>query len=157
MNTIERLRALETWCSEYDETDCLNHDCPAYMEYVDKAGNKACKAFWTRTNEEIEAAYNAVHTDPVKPMYRKEILAKAAECVTGHRVDEYGQPEDSFGTIARLWTAYNGCEYTAHDVAMMMALLKVARISTGHGGVDSYIDLAGYAACAGEIAGAKGN
>jgi hypothetical protein len=34
---------------------------------------------------------------------------------------------------------------------MMMGLLKVARIRTGHGGEDSYIDLAGYAACAGEM------
>ena len=36
---------------------------------------------------------------------------------------------------------------------MMMALLKVARIKTGVGTVDSFADLAGYAACAGEIAG----
>ena len=36
---------------------------------------------------------------------------------------------------------------------MMMALLKVARIKTGVGTVNSFVDLAGYAACAGEIAG----
>lgn len=36
------------------------------------------------------------------------------------------------------------------DVAMMMALLKVARIKAGDK-ADSFIDLAGYAACAGEI------
>ena len=34
---------------------------------------------------------------------------------------------------------------------MMMALLKIARIKKGKN-VDSYVDLAGYAACAGEIA-----
>ena len=33
----------------------------------------------------------------------------------------------------------------------MMALLKVARIATGNK-EDNFIDLAGYAACAGEIA-----
>lgn len=33
---------------------------------------------------------------------------------------------------------------------MMMALLKVARIKAGDK-ADSFIDLAGYAACAGEI------
>lgn len=33
----------------------------------------------------------------------------------------------------------------------MMALLKVARIATGSS-TDSFVDLAGYAACAGEIA-----
>ena len=34
---------------------------------------------------------------------------------------------------------------------MMMALLKVARIKGGDK-ADSFVDLAGYAACAGEIA-----
>ena len=40
----------------------------------------------------------------------------------------------------------------AKDVAMMLALLKVARIHNGDK-MDSFIDLAGYAACAGEIVG----
>lgn len=35
---------------------------------------------------------------------------------------------------------------------MMMALLKIARIRNGRYSADSYVDLAGYAACAGEIA-----
>ena len=38
------------------------------------------------------------------------------------------------------------------DVAVMMGLLKIARIKTGNGITDSFIDLAGYAACAGELA-----
>lgn len=42
--------------------------------------------------------------------------------------------------------------FTAKDVAMMMALLKVARIRSGKGTLDCYVDLAGYAACAGELA-----
>jgi hypothetical protein len=33
----------------------------------------------------------------------------------------------------------------------MMALLKVARIATGHGKADNWVDLAGYAACGGEL------
>ena len=45
--------------------------------------------------------------------------------------------------------AINGI--TPKDVATMMALLKVARIATGSN-PDSFVDLAGYAACAGEIA-----
>lgn len=43
---------------------------------------------------------------------------------------------------------------TAKDVAAMMGLLKVARIATGNK-ADSFVDLAGYAACAGEIATAE--
>lgn len=34
---------------------------------------------------------------------------------------------------------------------MMMALLKVARIKSGGGTEDSFVDLAGYAACGGEL------
>jgi len=37
-------------------------------------------------------------------------------------------------------------------VAMMMALLKIARIRTGTATEDSFVDLAGYAACGAEIA-----
>lgn len=42
----------------------------------------------------------------------------------------------------------------AKDVATMMGLLKVARIATGYKD-DNFVDLAGYAACAGEIAAAE--
>ena len=82
---------------------------------------------------------------------RKAILDKAAECVCGQREQEYGTPENNFARIARLWGAYTGYPFTAHDVAMLMALLKVGRIAKGSGGMDSYVDLCGYAACAGEI------
>ena len=71
--------------------------------------------------------------------------------VCGHRESDYGSPEDNFATIARLWTAYTDKEFTAKDVAMMMALLKIARIKSNNATLDSFIDLAGYAACGGEI------
>jgi len=34
---------------------------------------------------------------------------------------------------------------------LMMALMKIARLRHNHGHADSWIDLAGYAACGGEI------
>ena len=84
-------------------------------------------------------------------MSRDDILRRAAECVSGQREQDYGSPEDNFNTIANLWYAYSGYPFEAVDVAMMMALLKIARISSGHGSDDSFVDLAGYAACGGEI------
>ena len=39
------------------------------------------------------------------------------------------------------------------DVAAMLGLLKIARVATGHGKADNWIDLAGYAACGGELEG----
>ena len=87
-------------------------------------------------------------------MTRSEILAEAERCVCTDREQQYGAPESNFSLIARLWREYLDTDnpITAHDVAMMMALLKIARIATGKPKTDNYIDLAGYAACAGEIA-----
>ena len=82
---------------------------------------------------------------------RSDILEQAKICVCGHRENEYGSPEDNFKTIANLWSAYKDVEFTATDVAMMMALLKIARVKGGNATEDSFIDLAGYAACGGEI------
>lgn len=90
-------------------------------------------------------------------MTRAEILDAAKRIVTGDREDQYGKPEDGFEAIAALWAAYlrgAGVEIDfldAHDVAAMMALLKIARIATGGSKADNWIDLAGYAACGGEL------
>lgn len=93
---------------------------------------------------------------------RADILHAAEMCVCGQREQDYGTPEDNFETIAKLWETYlrracvdeAGCVYIdANDVAMMMALLKIARIAAGGGKADSWIDLAGYAACGAECEG----
>ena len=41
----------------------------------------------------------------------------------------------------------------AEDVAAMMALLKIARISENQRHMDNWVDGCGYFACGGEIAG----
>ena len=83
-------------------------------------------------------------------MNRLDTLKAAAECVCGSREEDYGSPGDNFAVIAALWTAYTGTDITPKDVAMMMALLKIARAKAG-GKPDTYVDLAGYAACGAEI------
>jgi len=86
---------------------------------------------------------------------RVKILETACACVCGQREQDYGRPEDNFGVIADLWKAYMGYEFTKVDVAVMMILLKAARVKTGNAELiseDSFVDIAGYAACAGEIA-----
>ena len=96
-------------------------------------------------------------------MTRSEILEAANTCVCSDREQDYGSPENNFETIGLLWGVYLLAAHpeltqvmalnhiTPKDVAAMMALLKVARIATGDK-ADSFVDLAGYAACAGEIA-----
>lgn len=81
---------------------------------------------------------------------REDILEEARRIVVGKRTATYGQPEDSFRTVADYWSTYLKREVTPCDVAVMMILLKVARQSNGTGSVDSFVDIAGYAACGGE-------
>lgn len=91
-----------------------------------------------------------------KKLDRAYIMELAMKCVCGDRERDYGSPEDNFGVIAAFWTTYKGVAFTSKDVAMMMCLLKIARIKTGMFKRDSYVDACGYMACAGEIAG-RGN
>ena len=100
-------------------------------------------------------------------MNRPEILDRAKQCVCGFREQDYGSPERNFELIADLWNDYldydelfkkgEDGEYhragyiSSTDVAMLMALLKIARIKNGGGTGDSFVDLAGYAACGGEL------
>ena len=92
-----------------------------------------------------------------KPMInRKEVLDRADKCVNGDREGSYGSPEDNFARIAKMWNAYLGNTYPRKDlkpsdVAAMLALLKIARIGSGNYKDDNWIDLAGYAACGGEL------
>lgn len=85
------------------------------------------------------------------PSKRAAILHEAEKCICGQREQDYGSPESNFGIIANLWSDYLDVEVTALDVSMMMVLLKVARIKNGGGTGDSFVDIAGYAACGGEI------
>ena len=86
-------------------------------------------------------------------MKRADILATASEYVTKDRATTHGDAEDNFRRIAELWNAYLGVDdITSIDVAVMLALLKVARIRSNPNHADNWIDIAGYAACGGEIA-----
>ena len=99
--------------------------------------------------------------DAKRKLTRADILQAAEKCVCGQREQDYGTPEDNFKAIAELWEAYLNKACTrgvnvrveAKDVAVMMALLKIARIAAGGGKADSWIDLAGYAACGAECEG----
>ena len=80
-------------------------------------------------------------------MNRTDILDAARDAIAG-RQEIYGAPENSFAGIAALWSAYLGQHVAPLDVALMMALLKIARAKGTPGHTDSLVDIAGYAACA---------
>lgn len=85
-------------------------------------------------------------------MTRSEILDTAKKTVSEDRNKQYGEPEDNFQKIADYWSVYLHTGLTAKDVGHMMVLFKIARAQAGTK-ADNYIDMAGYAACSGEIAG----
>ena len=85
-------------------------------------------------------------------MKRREVLDTAATCVCKDRNEEYGPPQQSFARIAAHWMPILGIEITPAQVALCMAAVKIARLSVNPGHSDGWIDLAGYAACGGEIA-----
>ena len=100
------------------------------------------------------------HPKLPKGRTRESILHSAKDCVCGTRNEDYGTPEDNFSRIAELWRIYimGRCvaqnvhvELGAEDVAAMMCLLKIGRIAGGSESIDNWVDIAGYAACGGEI------
>ena len=88
-------------------------------------------------------------------MNREELLKAAIERVqAGSKV--YGKAEDNFSLIASFWNEYiSSRQEYAHielleppDVAALMILLKIARAVNGKPQIDTWLDIAGYAACA---------
>ncbi|WP_206424144.1 DUF6378 domain-containing protein [Intestinibacillus sp. Marseille-P6563] len=131
----------DDFCGKYSEESCF--DCPIWNEAVRLMG------------------YEVIDDDQDKPT-RASILEEAKRCVCGQREQDYGKAEDNFSLIASLWEPYirtrcvsDGADVSIRpeDVAMLMALLKIARICSGTGTQDSFVDCCGYMACGGEIVG----
>ena len=85
-------------------------------------------------------------------MNRSELLDKAKEIVNGARQENYGSPEKNFANIALYWSVYLSRDIKPTDVALMMVLMKLARLENKPDHEDSWIDIAGYAANGCEIA-----
>lgn len=145
------------------------------IKVQDSDGKSDKEVFWERTEDGLllfgdvvdrvaeyeDRLFGAAAAVPGL-LTRENILDTAKKCVCGDREQDYGSPENNFRTIANLWAAYlQGCGVRIdflepHDVAAMLGLLKIARIASGHGKADNWVDLAGYAACGGELEGAEG-
>lgn len=167
----------------YGDIESLLNECCEINQYCfqcalhGKAGTKSCAGYAAENPEEVARLLNAtvIKDKPItaeavekygedvkRRLTRADILHAAEKCVCGQREQDYGTPEDNFKAIAELWETYlrracvdeaGGVYIDANDVAMMMALLKIARIAAGGGKADSWIDLAGYAACGAECEG----
>lgn len=85
-------------------------------------------------------------------MNASDLCKKAADLVGGERARQHGDKQENHENIAALWTGYLDQSVTALDVALMMVLLKVARTKAGDHNLDDYLDMAGYAGVAAELA-----
>ena len=80
-----------------------------------------------------------------------ELLKKASELVNGDRQIDYGDKLINHVNISNLWSAYINFNISPHDVAVMMCLLKIARLKQGSRTEDTYLDASAYMAIAREI------
>lgn len=80
------------------------------------------------------------------------ITDEAKAIVDGDRANDYGNANESFSRIAKLWSAYTGITISPWDVAQMMILLKVSRAKTSRKR-DTLVDIVGYAECASKLEG----
>ncbi len=172
---MRELTALEYFkIKNYISENCIISCCHCPFSQYNNGHDKTCTAL-EKGNPEIviDIALKCLNENPDilkdektivsnKLITRKSILENAEKCVCGSREEDYGSPEDNFKTIASLWEVYLKTKCTGgnsdvsinpEDIAVLMILVKIARISSGHAKSDNWIDIAGYAACGGEIEG----
>jgi len=86
---------------------------------------------------------------------RERCLETARQVVTKDRASAYGSAEDNFSNIAEMWNAQglriDGRQLVAGDVALLMIGMKLARLRHNPSHEDSWVDVAGYAACGMEV------
>lgn len=144
----DELDLIAEWQDEpevYSEIiDKVNIAEAAFNSMVDHAEEDGRKVFIAEMEKALQ--------DDLRRSSRAHILDTAKQYVTQDRQNAHGKPEDTFGLIAQLWGAYLGRAISPVEVCAMMALLKIARIKMNPKHIDSYVDLCGYGACAGELA-----
>jgi hypothetical protein len=129
--------------------------CPACTE--GKYADLAAQAARERLADAAKLAREVIN----KPSVRAQTLDEAKRLVTGDRNAQYGPPTQDFSRTADLLTAL-GYGLTDHegvihalqpsDIATIMVALKLSRLMHSRGKRDSWVDLAGYAACGAECA-----
>ena len=86
---------------------------------------------------------------------REQVLREAITLIVGDRNVDYGDPYEDFSLTADLWHSYltrtaekrGSLVIEPHDVAIMMALLKISRLSWTPTKKDHWVDIAGYIGC----------
>ena len=130
----------------------------AYLVENRKADNAEVAAACGVDVEFVKHLINRIGSDnwreETTSMGRAKILDTAKDYVTRDRAADHGSMEDNFQTVATYWNAHLGIDWIEpQDVAVMMTMLKLARIRQNEHHLDNWIDASGYMACGGEIMG----
>lgn len=106
---------------------------------------------------EISDPAAKMQAEAARLMSKADFLDKVKDIVA-EREGQHGKPADTFKAIAASWSAYLTAivgvpvMLREEDVAMMLVELKVQRFAHGQSAhMDTLLDIAGYAACAGEL------
>jgi hypothetical protein len=83
-------------------------------------------------------------------MRRDEILKEAENLINGTRSKEYGNAYQNHKKIARMWSEILGQDVSVQQVYMCMIAVKLSRLTKTPDHHDSWVDIIGYAALAGE-------
>lgn len=126
-------------------------------ETGDKHIGNSFDADWYELRSIVEIEHRPPKFDgSYKELIEDGVLDKAQKIVDGRdKQEHYGPPEEFMGRLAKLWGGYLGVEVKPTDAALMMALLKAARLRTNPHHEDSLVDFAGYAHIYSKIKGAE--
>ena len=138
-----------------DIADLNNYGLDVSFVAVDEASELEGPERCADSFDEVEAteAYDDIKAEIARPTDADEILQIAEETIAqrGVMYDSTGQQQErSMGKVVAMFNALTGHELTNEQGWKFMCLLKLARSEQGEFSLDSFIDLAAYAALAGE-------
>ena len=90
-------------------------------------------------------------TEPIFMSRRDKVLHEANKLISQDRNKQYGDPHTNMLMISRAWSELLGHTVQTWQVPVMLAQMKLARISSGGYKEDSIVDAIGYLALASEI------
>ena len=93
--------------------------------------------------------------DKERKMNYREIMSEAAQ-TANDRHGSYGDMQINMERTAQIATLITGIRLTAHDVALVLHALKLARIGSNRAYKDNYVDGVNYLAWAGDLASSSG-
>lgn len=158
MNDFVGMRAEEAYHHERPDGARVISDAEREASAQAATQRRNAKNFLASASDESKVVALPSNDNPPPAAITKQVLLDLTKAAVGDRGLNYGRPEDNFERIARRWRAHIknrfGIEVAldATSVALMCADLKIARLENTPGHQDSWVDLAGYAACGAEIA-----